>query len=693
MPLNRVVHEARCSTCSARWSNPRELQPVKAHVALTIVGASRGYGGRMSLLENIHGPRDLDGLDQQQLTELAAEIRSFLIAEVSKTGGHLGPNLGVVELTMAVHRVFDSPHDAIVFDTGHQSYVHKLLTGRQDFSHLRERGGLAGYPQRSESVHDIVESSHASSSLSWADGISRAFQMTGQKDRSVVAIVGDGALTGGMTWEALNNISDDNARKLVIIVNDNGRSYAPTIGGMARFLNGVRTRREYRDLYLSTRRFADHFGSVGRAMYRGLRGGMHGFLSRFSNNEALYSNLDIKYIGPIHGHDEAAMEEALRQAKDYGAPVIVHVITQKGKGFEPAVLDTADQFHAVGHIDPETGEPIGGTNSPSWTSVFSDEIVKLADHDPNIVGITAAMLIPTGLHKLAAKYPERVFDVGIAEQHAVTSAAGLAFGGLHPVVALYATFINRAFDQVLMDVALHKAGVTFVLDRAGVTGPDGPSHHGMWDLAILQVVPGIRLAAPRDATRLREELAEAVAVADAPTVLRFSKGNVGSEIAAVRRTDDGVDVLREAPHKDVLIVTVGPMAELGMQVAERLAAQGIGATVVDPRWVVPVPQSVISLAADHRLVVSIEDGIRVGGIGTRIRQDLRAAGVDTALTELGLPDEFIDHASRAEILEQVGLTPQHIARDVVAQVLGSRIPVARPLPEDADQRSLGIDRQ
>jgi len=647
----------------------------------------------MSLLENIHGPRDLDGLDQDQLTQLAAEIRGFLIAEVSKTGGHLGPNLGVVELTMAVHRVFDSPHDAIVFDTGHQSYVHKLLTGRQDFSHLREKGGLAGYPQRSESVHDIVESSHASSSLSWADGISRAFQMTGQKDRSVVAIVGDGALTGGMTWEALNNISDDNARKLVIIVNDNGRSYAPTIGGMARFLNGVRTRREYRDLYMSTRRFADHFGSVGRAMYRGLRGGMHGFLSRFSNNEALYSNLDIKYIGPIHGHDEAAMEEALRQAKDYGAPVIVHVITQKGKGFEPAILDTADQFHAVGHIDPETGEPIGGTGSPSWTSVFSDEIVILADRDPKIVGITAAMLIPTGLHKLAAKYPERVFDVGIAEQHAVTSAAGLAFGGLHPVVALYATFINRAFDQVLMDVALHKAGVTFVLDRAGVTGPDGPSHHGMWDLAILQVVPGIRLAAPRDSTRLREELAEAVAVDDAPTVLRFSKGNVGAEIAAVRRTDDGVDVLREAPHKDVLIVAVGPMAELGMQVAERLAAQGIGATVVDPRWVVPVPQSVISLAADHRLVVSIEDGIRVGGIGTRIRQDLRAAGVDTALTELGLPDEFIDHASRAEILEQVGLTPQHIARDVVAQVLGSRIPVARPLPEEADQRSLGIDRQ
>ncbi|MCU1422791.1 MAG: dxs [Microbacteriaceae bacterium] len=648
----------------------------------------------MSLLENIHGPRDLDGLSQEQLTELAGEIRAFLIAEVSKTGGHLGPNLGVVELTMAVHRVFDSPHDAIVFDTGHQSYVHKLLTGRQDFSHLRERGGLAGYPQRSESVHDIVESSHASSSLSWADGISRAFQMTGQKHRHVVAVVGDGALTGGMTWEALNNISDDNSRNLVIVVNDNGRSYAPTIGGMARFLSDVRTRRSYRSLYDKSRAFFGVFGGPGRALYRGLRGGMHGFLSRFTNNEALYSNLDIKYIGPVHGHDEHALEEALRQAKNYSAPVIVHVITQKGKGFEPAMHDAADQFHAVGHIDPETGEPIGGTDRPSWTSVFSDEVVKIADADPTVVGITAAMLIPTGLDRFAAKYPERVFDVGIAEQHAVTSAAGLAFGGLHPVVALYATFINRAFDQVLMDVALHDAGVTFVLDRAGVTGPDGPSHHGMWDLAILQVVPNIRLSAPRDAPRLREELREAVAVRDAPTVVRFSKGNVGREFDAVRRTDDGVDVLREAPHRDVLIVTVGPMAELGLQVAERLAAQGIGATVVDPRWVVPVPQSIIELSAEHRLVVTIEDGIRVGGIGTRIRQDLRSAGVDTALTELGLPDEFIGHATRDQILEDVGLTPQSIARDVVAQVLGSRIPVARPLPDEVEeQRSMDAGRK
>nr|WP_231369069.1 1-deoxy-D-xylulose-5-phosphate synthase [Frigoribacterium sp. CG_9.8] len=644
-------------------------------------------------MQSIHGPRDLDRLTKDQLVELASEIRGFLVSEVSKTGGHLGPNLGVVELTMAVHRVFDSPFDAIVFDTGHQSYVHKLLTGRQDFSRLRERGGLAGYPQRSESEHDIVESSHASSSLSWADGISRAFQMTGQKDRHVVAIVGDGALTGGMTWEALNNISDDNSRNLVIIVNDNGRSYAPTIGGMARFLNDVRTRRSYRSLNVSSRRFFDLFGSPGQALYRGIRGGTHGFLSRFTNNEALYSNLDIKYIGPIDGHDLRAMEEALTQAKNYGAPVIVHAITQKGKGFEPAVLDAADQFHAVGHIDPETGEPIDPSDKQSWTSVFAEELVVLADSNPAIVGITAAMLRPTGLQPLASKYPERVFDVGIAEQHAVTSAAGLAFGGLHPVVALYATFINRAFDQVLMDVALHRAGVTFVLDRAGVTGPDGPSHHGIWDLAILQVVPHIRLSAPRDAIRLREELGEAVAVADAPTVVRFSKGNVGNEIPAVRRLPDGVDILSEASRKDVLIITVGPMAEIGLAVAARLADQGIGATVIDPRWVVPVPTSVIALAAEHRLVVTIEDGIRVGGIGTRIRQDLRAAGVDTALNELGLPDEFLQHGSRAEILEEAGLTPQQIARDVVEQVLGSKIPVARPLTGEAhEQSALGSDR-
>ena len=643
----------------------------------------------MGLLETIRGPRDLDALSREQLIQLAAEIRTFLVSEVSRTGGHLGPNLGVIELTLAIHRVFDSPTDAIVFDTGHQSYVHKLLTGRQDFTGLRERGGLAGYPQRSESPHDIVESSHASSSLSWADGISRAFEMTGQNQRHVVAVVGDGALTGGMTWEALNNISDDNTRKLIIVVNDNGRSYAPTIGGMARFLNTVRTRRTYRDLYLTSQKAFDRLGPPGRAVYRGVRGGMHGFLARFSNNEALYSNLDIKYIGPVDGHDEQAMEEALSQAKNYGAPVIVHAITQKGKGYAPAVHDEADQFHAVGKIDPETGEPISTSSAPTWTGVFSDTLVRLAESNERIVGITAAMLRPTGLHKLAERFPERVHDVGIAEQHAATSAAGLAFGGLHPVVAIYATFINRAFDQILMDIALHKAGVTFVLDRAGVTGPDGPSHHGIWDLAILQVVPGIHLAAPRDAERLEEELAEAVTVDDAPTVIRFPKGNVSATVPAVRRTADGVDVLSEQGPNDVLIVAVGPMARLALDVAGLLEEAGIGSTVVDPRWVVPVAGSIVKLADAHRLVITIEDGVRVGGIGTRIRQELRKAGVDTGVDELGLPDEFLQHATREQILEDAGLTVGRIADDVIAQVSGRRIPVARPAEATADRLQRG----
>ena len=642
----------------------------------------------MTLLETIRGPRDLDALSKEQFEQLAAEIREYLVVNVARTGGHLGPNLGVVELTLAMHRVFDSPHDAIVFDTGHQSYVHKLLTGRQDFSTLRQTDGLAGYPQRAESEHDIVESSHASSSLSWADGISRAFTMTGQRDRSVVAVVGDGALTGGMTWEALNNISDDNNRRLIIVVNDNGRSYAPTIGGMARFLNTVRTRESYRSLYLTSRQAFDRLGGPGRALYRGMRGGLHGFLSRFTNNEALYSNLDIKYIGPVDGHDSQALIEALEQAKNYGAPVIVHAITEKGRGYAPALRDVADQFHAVGQIDPDTGESLETSGATSWTSVFGDRLVELAAGNERIVGITAAMLRPTGLHRMAERFPARVIDVGIAEQHAATSAAGLAFGGMHPVVAIYATFINRAFDQVLMDVALHKAGVTFVLDRAGVTGPDGPSHHGVWDLAILQVVPGIRLAAPRDATRLEEELTEAVAVDDGPTVLRFPKGNVGVEFAAMRRTDDGVDVLRESTEKDVLIVTVGPMASVGLEVAERLAAQGIGATVVDPRWVVPVPLSVVDFSAEHRIVVCIEDGIRVGGIGTRIRQDLREAGVDTAVTEVGLPDEFLDHGARTDILERTGMTPQHIARDVMGMVLGSKLPHARGVSADTGPTQL-----
>ena len=635
------------------------------------------------MLERINHPRDLDGLTLEELETLAADIREFLIREVAQSGGHLGPNLGVVELTIALHRVFHSPDDPFIWDTGHQSYVHKLLTGRKDFSKLRQLGGLAGYPQRSESEHDIVESSHASSSLSWAEGISRGFHVSGKKNRHVIAVVGDGALTGGMTWEALNNISDDNNRNLVIVVNDNGRSYAPTIGGMARFLGSVRTRRSYRILRGGSETLFGLFGAPGKALYRGIRGGVRGFVSRFANNEALYSNLDIKYVGPIDGHNLGDLERALQQAKSYRQPVIVHVITEKGRGYEPARNDEADQFHAVGQIDPATGESVSSSSALGWTDVFAPAMVVEAEKNDKVVGITAAMLRPTGLYDMSKKFPNRVFDVGIAEQHAVASAAGLAYGGLHPVVAIYATFINRAFDQVLMDVALHKAGVTFVLDRAGVTGPDGASHHGMWDLAVLQVVPGIRIAAPRDGERLAEELHEAIGVDDAPTVIRFPRGSVSPELPAIRRTQDGVDVLREAAHKDVLIVAVGAMASLAMDVASRLADQGIGATVVDPRWVVPVAGSIVEMARDHRIVVSIEDGTRVGGVGTRIRQELRRSGVDTAVDEIGLPDEFLDHGSRNEILAHAGLTAQDIARNLVAQVLGKKVPIARPLPEES----------
>ncbi len=632
----------------------------------------------MKILSRINSPSDLKSLGKNELVQLATEIREYLVDSVSKTGGHLGPNLGVVELTLALHRVFDSPKDSIIFDTGHQSYVHKLVTGRRDLSSLRKKDGIAGYPQRSESEHDIVESSHASSSLSWADGISKSYRITGQEDRHVVAVIGDGALTGGMAWEALNNISDDNDRKLTIVVNDNGRSYAPTIGGLARHLNNVRTNSTYRNLYRASKQLFYRFGLPGRLIYNAARGAGKGLITTFAP-VGLFPNLDIKYIGPIDGHDLEALEVALQQAKNYSGPTMVHAITEKGRGYKPAETNVADQFHAVGQINPETGESLEDSSSASWTSVFGDELCKLSQGNDRVVAITGAMLQPVGLKAFAEKFPTRVFDVGIAEQHAVTSAAGLAFGGLHPVVAVYATFMNRAFDQVLMDVALHNAPVTFVLDRAGVTGPDGASHHGMWDLSIFQVVPGIRIAAPRDANTLREELGEAIAHENGPTMIRFSKGSVGAPIQSLDRTNDGVDTLKRSASKDVLIVSIGAMAETALEVANHLAAQGIGATVVDPRWVIPVPESLIEMSREHRLVVTIEDGIRVGGIGTRIRQTLREAQVDTALSEIGLPSEFLEHASRSQILERVGLTAQDISRDVIAQVLGARVPHARAL--------------
>jgi 1-deoxy-D-xylulose-5-phosphate synthase len=644
----------------------------------------------MGLLETIRNPQDLSKLSTRQLESLAGEIRQFLITNVAQTGGHLGPNLGVVELTLGIHRVFDSPRDSIVFDTGHQSYVHKLVTGRQDFSTLRQEGGLSGYPERSESVHDIVESSHASSSLSWADGISRARKLNGEGERYVVAMVGDGALTGGMAWEAVNNIAADKDRRVVIVVNDNGRSYAPTIGGLADQLaalrstiDKVRTHKAYEGTLDWWKDRLENGGVFSQLAYKSLHAAKKGIKDWWAP-QGLFEDLGMKYIGPIDGHDMAAVEEALTQARKYGGPVIVHAMTEKGRGYAPARAHEADQFHAVGVIDPETGEPVDAGGVQSWTSVFANEIADIADERKDIVGITGAMLIPVGLHKFAANHPDRVIDVGIAEQHALTSAAGMAYGGLHPVVALYATFLNRAFDQLLMDVALHKAGVTVVLDRAGVTGPDGPSHHGMWDMAMLQIVPGLHLAAPRDASRLKEELREAVAVNDAPTVIRFSKGSVGSEVEAIERLKDGVDVLARRPsgstENDVLIVSIGAMSELALEVSNRLGAQGISSTVVDPRWVLPVARSIIAMAAQHRIVIVIEDGVRAGGVGSRIRQEMRAEGVDTALNEVGLPVEFLSHGTRSQVMERVGLTARQVTHDVVAQVLGTKVPFARPLP-------------
>lgn len=617
----------------------------------------------MTLLETIHSPADLRCLAPDQLVVLAREIRGFLVDQVCRTGGHLGPNLGAVELTLALHRVFDSPRDTILWDTGHQTYVHKIVTGRAaSFPTLRQAGGISGYPSRAESVHDLVENSHASTALSYADGLAKAYALRGQTSRAVVAVVGDGALTGGMCWEALNNIAAAKDRPVVIVVNDNERSYAPTIGGLANHLAALRTARGYESFLDWGRRVLGRTPVVGRPLFDTLHGLKKG-LKDIIAPQGMFEDLGLKYVGPVDGHDVGAVESALRRARGFGGPVIVHCITRKGLGYPPAEADETDHFHGIGVLDPDTGRPVTAAGT-SWTSVFAEEMVRIGAARPDVVGITAAMPESVGLHRFAHAYPERAFDVGIAEQHAVTSAAGLALGGCHPVVAVYATFLNRAFDQVLMDVALHRLPVTFVLDRAGVTGPDGASHHGMWDLSILQVVPGLRVAAPRDAGQLRSQLQEAVDTADGPTVLRLPKATVGPDIPALD-TVGGTDVLARSGDADVLLVCVGVLATTGLQVAERLGRQGIGVTVVDPRWVKPVDPAVGELAARHRLVATVEDGVRVGGVGAAIAQALSDAGVPTPVRTFGLPQRFLPHGSRAEILDQAGLSAQEISRAIV----------------------------
>ena len=614
----------------------------------------------MSLLERIDGPDDLRSLSPDQVPVLAEEIRRFLIEQVSRTGGHLGPNLGVVELTIAIHRVFDSPRDTVVFDTGHQSYVHKLLTGRHDFTGLRTLGGLSGYPSRAESEHDVVENSHASGSLSWAHGIAAGRVVAGERDRHTVAVIGDGALTGGMAWEALNNIAAEPDLPLVIVVNDNERSYAPTRGGLADHLATLRTTRGYERFLDWGKHTLARTPVVGGAMYETLHGVKKG-IKDIVAPQGLFEDLGLKYIGPVDGHDEHAIETALRKARAFGGPVLVHVLTQKGRGYDPAISDEADQFHAVGVINPETGLPLEIAGR-SWTDEFSDEMVRIGSDRPDVVAITAAMMIPVGLKDFCEHFPERTFDVGIAEQHALTMAAGLAFTGLHPVVAVYATFLNRAFDQLLMDCAMHKAGVTVVLDRAGITGPDGASHHGMWDMTIGGVVPGLHLAAPRDGQQVARAVRAAVDVADAPSVVRFPKGAVADPIVAVRSVGT-LDVLAEPDdgEVDLLLVGIGSMVATALTAAEKLSAEGVRVRVVDPVWALPVSSDLVTLAGAARRVAVIEDNVVVGGIGSQVELALRDAGLATPLDQLGIPKEFLQHALRGQLLDRISLTPDAVA--------------------------------
>ncbi|WP_329454609.1 1-deoxy-D-xylulose-5-phosphate synthase [Streptomyces sp. NBC_01497] len=616
----------------------------------------------MSILENIRGPRDLKALGESELDELAEDIREFLIQAVARTGGHLGPNLGVVELTIALHRVFDSPVDRVLWDTGHQAYVHKLLTGRQDFSKLRGKGGLSGYPSRAESEHDVIENSHASTVLGWADGLAKAGEVRGS-DGHVVAVIGDGALTGGTAWEALNNIAAARDRPLVIVVNDNERSYGPTIGGLAIHLETLRITDGYERALAWGKEVLRSTPVVGKPLYESLHGAKKGFKDAFQP-QGMFEDLGIKYLGPVDGHDQAALEAALHRAKRFSGPVVVHCLTEKGRGYPPALQDEADHFHTVGAMDPFTCEPLSPA-LPGWTSVFADEIAAIGAERPDVVAITAAMLHPVGLTKFAERFPDRVWDVGIAEQHAATSAAGLATGGLHPVVAVYATFLNRALDQVLMDVALHRCGVTFVLDRAGVTGSDGPSHNGMWDMSMLQLVPGLRIAAPRDTDQLRAQLREAVAVDDAPTVVRFPKEAVGEPVPAVGRVG-AMDVLHRGGDADVLVVSAGALAPVCLGTAELLQARGVGCTVVDPRWVKPLDERLVPLAREHRLVAVVEDNSRTGGVGWAVAQTLRDAGCDVPVRTFGIPERFLAHAKRDELLADLGLTPVEIAGRISA---------------------------
>ena len=608
------------------------------------------------LLEEISGPQDLKELGSSDLDRLCEEIRERLISAVARTGGHLGPNLGVVELTVAMHRVFDSPRDRIVFDTGHQAYVHKMLTGRAErFDSLRQHGGMSGYPSRGESEHDIVENSHASTGLSYALALATARELRGEGGK-VICVIGDGALTGGMAYEALNNIGQRQP-EMIIILNDNGRSYAPTVGGIAENLGQLRLSPKYERAKGAAGHTLRQLPVVGESAY-GAAKRMKDSLKQLVSPISIFETLGLKYGGPIDGHDIRALEKAMSDASAYRGPVVIHVVTDKGHGYAPAVGDEVDKFHGVSSFDPSSGT--FSSKPAAWTDVFGEALVEAAEADDRIVAITAAMASSTGLLPFAARFPERFFDVGIAEQHAVTFAAGLAMQGMRPIVCIYSTFLQRAFDQVTCDVALHRLPVTFVLDRSGITGDDGASHHGMLDLAYLRLIPGMIVSSPSSPDELRRLFATALAH-DGPFAMRYPRGSApDAGSAPLRPLEIGtMSVIRQGT--DVALLAVGKMVGVATAAAEALQSEGVSCTVVDARFIKPIDPDIPELAARHRAVLTIEDGTAIGGFGDAVLEALAEAGLSVPLRRLGLPDRFIEHGAQALLLHKFSLDAEGIA--------------------------------
>ena len=623
------------------------------------------------MLDSIKSPADLRGLTGPQLDTLAAEIREFLIEHISETGGHLSPNLGVVELTLALHRVFDSPRDAIIWDTGHQAYVHKLVTGRAaGFKTLRQAGGMSGYPSRAESEHDWIENSHASTSLSYALGLAQARLRRGEAGH-VVAVIGDGALTGGMAWEALNQIAHLQPPNLIVVINDNGRSYAPTVGGLAHHLANLSVDPRYERLKGEISDRLRELPAVGpaanQAAYR-----LKESLKQLIQPTTVFDSLGLKYAGPVNGHNLASLEQVLTLARDVGEPAVVHVITEKGRGYGPAIDDEIDKLHGVSAFDPETGR--ARNSELSYTDVFGEALMSAATRHPEVVAMTAAMASSTGLLDFSREFPDRFYDVGICEQHAVTFAAGLALAGCRPVVCIYSTFLQRAYDQVITDVAMHRLPVVFVLDRAGVTGPDGSSHHGIFDLAFLRAVPNLAIAAPADEGEL-SGLLETALTFDGPVAIRYPKAGARSmpEMPGVPFPLGVWEEVRKGT--DAAIVAIGRMVGEAREAASLLAAEGIDCGVINARWLKPIdPRLAGEWAERYPILLTAEDGVASGGLGAAVLEALAPSGRAGKVRVAALPDSFLPHGKASEILAEHGLTASGLAGRIRAEV-GQR---ARP---------------